>query len=501
MRRAIVSVEDKRFWTDPGRRHARDRARGRRRRHRRLAQGASTIARAVRQERAVRAGQPHGLREAPRGGARLPPHAQVAEAEDPHRVPELDLLRQRRLRGRVGGARVLRQGPRLQLRGLVGPGGRGLWRRAPNAVRLRARAVGGGAARRDGRRPERVRPDRSTRHAAWERRDLVLKDMLQQHYITEQQYLYGRKQPLPTAATDPAAPGAGGGAVLHELAASADPRGDGAGQPGVPDSVAEYRAYYGGLKIRTTLDLEHAAGGRSGDLRRSFRPAQACPSASLVAIDNKTGEVRAMVGGPIVNGAGGLQPVPVQPGHRGAAPARLGVQAVHARDGARVRQVRPGLDHRLRARRTSSSPTAAARSTSSSTTSATRTPARSRSRTRPTSRTTPCYSQVGINVGTKKIARFASRAGIRTPVSHNYAMILGGLKVGVSPLDMAHAYETFAEGGRRVYDPMLGRPEQGPDRDRPDLLPKGLPAEERGRSAASTSGSSRRRSRRSFTRC
>ena len=26
------------------------------------------------------------------------------------------------------------------------------------------------------------------------------------------------------------------------------------------------------------------------------------PSASLVAIDNKTGEVRAMVGGPIVNG-------------------------------------------------------------------------------------------------------------------------------------------------------------------------------------------------------
>jgi penicillin-binding protein 1A len=41
-------------------------------------------------------------------------------------------------------------------------------------------------------------------------------------------------------------------------------------------------------------------------------------------------------------------------------------------------------------------------------------------------------------------------------------MILGGLKVGVSPLDMAHAYETFAEGGRKVFDPTLGAPKQGP---------------------------------------
>src|SRR3954454_15212609 len=41
--------------------------------------------------------------------------------------------------------------------------------------------------------------------------------------------------------------------------------------------------------------------------------------------------------------------------------------------------------------------------------------------------------------------------GIRTPVSHNYAMTLGGLKQGVTPLDMAHAYETFASGGDLIY--------------------------------------------------
>jgi penicillin-binding protein 1A len=51
--------------------------------------------------------------------------------------------------------------------------------------------------------------------------------------------------------------------------------------------------------------------------------------------------------------------------------------------------------------------------------------------------------------------------GIRTPVSHNLAMTLGGLKEGVSPLDMAHAYETFATGGRRITG-TLGANEDGP---------------------------------------
>jgi penicillin-binding protein 1A len=40
--------------------------------------------------------------------------------------------------------------------------------------------------------------------------------------------------------------------------------------------------------------------------------------------------------------------------------------------------------------------------------------------------------------------------GIRTPVSTNYAMTLGGLRQGVTPLDMAHAYESFITHGRRI---------------------------------------------------
>jgi penicillin-binding protein 1A len=64
------------------------------------------------------------------------------------------------------------------------------------------------------------------------------------------------------------------------------------------------------------------------------------------------------------------------------------------------------------------------------------------------------YAQVGIKVGTRKVARLARRMGVRTPVSHNFAMTLGGLKEGVTPLDMAHAYETLAERGRFVYSTM-----------------------------------------------
>ena len=40
--------------------------------------------------------------------------------------------------------------------------------------------------------------------------------------------------------------------------------------------------------------------------------------------------------------------------------------------------------------------------------------------------------------------------GIRSPISTDPAMILGGLNTGVSALDMAHAYETIATGGLKV---------------------------------------------------
>jgi penicillin-binding protein 1A len=64
------------------------------------------------------------------------------------------------------------------------------------------------------------------------------------------------------------------------------------------------------------------------------------------------------------------------------------------------------------------------------------------------------YAELGLKVGTENIAKTAHAMGIETPISTNPAMILGGLKQGVSPLDMAHAFQTLAHDGQRVSGTM-----------------------------------------------
>ena len=83
------------------------------------------------------------------------------------------------------------------------------------------------------------------------------------------------------------------------------------------------------------------------------------------------------------------------------------------------------------------------------------------------------YVQVARRIGSKKVARLAREMGIRTPVSRNLSIALGGLHQGVTPIDMAHAYLTFANGGKFVYGTMspgelrgIRRP--GPGRHRAD---------------------------------
>src|SRR5208283_2522593 len=64
------------------------------------------------------------------------------------------------------------------------------------------------------------------------------------------------------------------------------------------------------------------------------------------------------------------------------------------------------------------------------------------------------YAEVGLKVGTTHIAALAHRMGITTPLSTNPAMTIGGLTIGVTPIDMAHAYETIAHQGERVSGTM-----------------------------------------------
>ena len=301
-----------------------------------------------------------------------------------------------------------------------------------------------------------------TRHAAWLRRDLVLKDMLAQHYITHAQYVYGNAQPLPTSADlqppeEPAAAPYFTSWLRPQILAAMGLH------HGVPDNVAEYRAFYGGLQIRTTLDLQlQQAAVQAVENELPYSSSE--PAVSLVAIDNRTGQVRAMVGGPIVNGQEDYSQYPFnlateaerQPGSAfkpftlatalevGYGPdslftsAPLDVPVPHGH----------GEIFHVRNFGNQYSGTISLQGATDYSDNS-------------------VYARLGIldlakYGGTTRIAKLATAMGIRTPVSNNYAMILGGLKVGVSPLDLAHAYETFATGGNRVYNTQLGAPHKGP---------------------------------------
>jgi penicillin-binding protein 1A len=297
------------------------------------------------------------------------------------------------------------------------------------------------------------------RQAAYERRKVVLSDMLQLHKISLTDYAKYVKAPLPTQTSiqQPQEPAAAPyfTSWLRPQILAAMGKGN-----GVPDNVAEFRAYYGGLKIRTTLDLKLQEAADQA-ISQELPTGENLPGASLVAIDNKTGEVRAMVGGPVVNGEEDYSQYPFnlatqgrrQPGSS-FKPFTLAVAVKSGEygpdsviDSAPQNFVVPNSGGKeifpvRNFGNTYSGPITLQAATDIS--------------------DNTVFAQVGIHVGTKKIAAFARKAGIRTPVSHNYAMILGGLKIGVSPLDMAHAYETFAEGGRRVYNNELGAPNKGP---------------------------------------
>lgn len=60
------------------------------------------------------------------------------------------------------------------------------------------------------------------------------------------------------------------------------------------------------------------------------------------------------------------------------------------------------------------------------------------------------FARLIMQVGPAKVVDVARRMGITTPVNADPAIALGGLKTGVSPLEMASAYGTLANGGMRV---------------------------------------------------
>jgi membrane peptidoglycan carboxypeptidase len=272
--------------------------------------------------------------------------------------------------------------------------------------------------------------------AARHRRDLVLQRMFEQGRLGRLQYFNARQEALPAAPEPPT------------VRAKAPYFTTWVRQQLV-DRYGARRAFEGGMKITTTLDL---ALQRQAELtvNRYFSNPDG-PAAAIVALDNDTGEVRAMVGGRNYNHRpfnlatqGQRQPgsaikpfILAEALRRGISPASVWPSR------KRVFNV-PGSDEKFVVNNFENSY------------SGTNTLAGAL-----TASDNSIFAAVGLQVGTKRISRLARQMGIRTPVSSNPAMTLGGLKQGVTPLDMAHAFETFAENGLRVYG-TLGSSKHGP---------------------------------------
>jgi len=282
----------------------------------------------------------------------------------------------------------------------------------------------------------------ANRAAAKSRRDVVLQKMLEQGYLTRVEYERSIAQPVPSRdlIRPPEAQSASKSSAYFATWVRQQ----------VIERYGAREALLGGLRVQTTIDLGMQRRAEDAIARALGNPPWG-PTASLVAIDNKTGEVRAMVGGsdydqvPFNLATQGQR----QPGsafkpfvlataiRRGISPGstwvskRQVINVPHSSEKFTVNNYDDAY----------SGVSTLARATTFSDNSV--------------------YAQVGIKAGTKRVARTAERMGIRTPVSSNYAITLGGLEQGVTPLDMAHAYQTFATGGLLVTG-SLGAGRKGP---------------------------------------
>jgi len=282
---------------------------------------------------------------------------------------------------------------------------------------------------------------------ALSRRNVVLEKMYEQGYITQEQFEEGRQQALPAPAD-----------VQPPRLESKAPYFTAWLRQQLVDRYGAAKTFFGGLKIKTTLDL-HLQEAAEEAVRSylGYLPI----TASVVVLDNHDAGVKAMVGGPNFE----TKPFNLatqghrQPGssikpftlitalEEGISPYTTyesAPQEFHfGRHGEETFVVHNDEDSYL-----GSCDIVCATTYSDNS----------------------IYAQLGleglkgktIEDRTRSIAATIHKMGYDDPVSTNPAMVLGGLSEGVTPLGWAYAYSTIANDGDRLSGTLAPRPGDSP---------------------------------------
>lgn len=255
--------------------------------------------------------------------------------------------------------------------------------------------------------------------AAQARRDIVLGQMLEQGYIDTATHDAAVAEPITLA--PPAAAGTTAPYFVEWVKQTLiDEYG--------PDAV-----FKGGLRVKTTIDL--AAQAAAENAVSSILNLPEDPSAAVVAIDPKTGEVRALVGGRDfstqqfnVAVQGARQPGSSFKPFVLVTALAAGVSPEEPFESAATSLAIPGGQ----TWKVTGSPGGG--------------PMRLRVATEKSINSV--YAQLILKVGAQKVADTAKAMGITTPIKAVPAIALGSQEV--TPLEMASAYGTLANGGAHI---------------------------------------------------
>jgi penicillin-binding protein 1A len=265
--------------------------------------------------------------------------------------------------------------------------------------------------------------------AARARRNLVLRDMLEQNKVTPEQFAHALKAPLPKDVQLPSAIGQAQyftNYVKQQLIDS--PR------------YGAQKVFGGGLHVETSIDLNVQQLAR--EAISQVLPDPKGPSAALVAIDPRTGSVLAMIGGRSFRKS--QFNLAVQGERQPGSSFKPFVLATALRQGIspdttfESKPVTIPYDDRLWAVHNYEGSYLGTIDLTTATIVS----------------DNAVYAQLTRLVEPANVAKMAGDLGIQSPLDNFLAIGLGG--EAVNPLEMARAFSTFANGGERIDGSLLG---------------------------------------------